>query len=81
MGPQSQGGVVTSAPRVRTVDALSGAKSEAGAFFRALSEADSFVAEVASADSLRAENDALRTRLQELEAELRDLKRPKRSGW
>jgi hypothetical protein len=72
---------VTSAPRVRTVDALSGAKSEAGAFFRALSEADNFVREVASADLIREENSALKARIDELQAELRELKRPKRSGW
>lgn len=72
---------MTSAPRVRTVDALSGAKSEAGAFFRALSEADNFVREVASADLIREENSALKARIDELQAELRELKRPKRSGW
>ena len=71
----------TSAPRVRTVDAFTGARPPT-TFFRALSEADSFCERAESVDGLRAENAALRERLADVESELREHRRTGlRRGW
>ena len=77
----------------RSVDALTGTKSEPSAFFRALSEADAFCSETTELESLRdrvaeleirngelrVDNEEFFKRNQLLEAEVRRLKR--RGGW
>jgi chromosome segregation ATPase len=57
------------APNIRTVDALTGERAPEK-FFQALAEADARIADDRDADALRAENEELRCRVQELEGEL-----------
>lgn len=56
-------------PNIRTIDALTGERAPEK-FFQALAEADARIADDHDADALRAENEELRCRVQELEDEL-----------